>query len=74
MNPKFKKRREIYLSSLTKMLMVSLEPGGNGKGKVGNGGGGGGGNSVCRAAPCGRAALSTASLKISSSGWSSAFL
>ena len=45
---KFKKRCEIYLSSLTKMLMVSLEPGGNGKGKVGNGGGGGGGNSVCR--------------------------
>ena len=56
------------------MLMVSLEPGGNGNGKVGNGGGGGGGNSVCRAAPCGRAALATASLKISSSGWSSAFL
>ena len=65
----------MYLSSLTKMLMVSLEPGGNGKGKVGNGGGGGGGNSECRAAPCGgRAALATASLKISSSGWSSAFL
>ena len=33
------------LSSLTKMLMVSLEPGGNGRGKVGNGGGGGGGKS-----------------------------
>ena len=56
------------------MLMVSLEPGGNGNGKVGNGGGGGGGNSECRAAPCGRTALATASLKISSSGWSSAFL
>ena len=68
------KLKKKYLSSLTKMLMVSLEPGGNGNGKVGNGGGGGGGNSECRAAPCGRAALATVSLKISSSGWSSAFL
>ena len=60
------------------MLMVSLEPGGSGSGKVGNGGGGGGGKSLLPVAAGGpeMTSLTSGSLIICSSvtGWIVGFL